>query len=80
MDNETTMNSTPATEPVAPELTDEEIAAQEAAREAELEAKLAPCKEAAKQRRESADVVAEHDAILADVLYELTMTQFGEVL
>lgn len=61
-----------------PALTDEEIAAMEAEREAMYEAKLAPCREAAKKRNSSAEIIAEHDDMLAEMLYEVTMLAFGE--
>lgn len=61
-----------------PEITEEEIAAMEAEREAMYEAKLAPCREAAQKRNSSAEIIAEHDDMLAEMLYEVTMLAFGE--
>lgn len=61
--------------PEMPEMTDEEIAALDKQRAAEEEAKLAPCKKAAQQRKNNAAVIAEHDELLADVLYEITVGQ-----
>lgn len=61
-----------------PGITEEEIAAMEAEREAMYEAKLAPCREAAKKRNSSAEIIAEHDDMLAEMLYEVTMLAFGE--
>ena len=46
-------------------------------RKEEQEAKLAPYKAAAEQRRESAEIIAEHDELLADMLFEMTMNEFG---
>ncbi len=65
-------------EPAMPEPTPEQIAEEEAARKAQEEATYGPMREAAKQRRDSAEIVAEHDDLLADMLYEITMGQFGE--
>ena len=64
--------------PVMPEMTDEEKAQMEAEAQAHREAVLAPYKAAAQQRQKSADVIAEHDELLADMLFEMTMNQFGE--
>lgn len=61
-----------------PEITEEEIAAMEAEREAMYEAKLAPCREAAEKRNSSAEIIAEHDDMIAEMLYEVTMLAFGE--
>ena len=65
-------------EPLMPEPTPEQLAEEEAAREAQDEATYGPMRRAAKQRRDSAAVIAEHDDLLADMLYEITMGQFGE--
>ncbi len=56
----------------------EQWAEEEAERKAREEAVLGPARRAAQQRAESAAIIAEHDDLLADVLYEITMTQFGE--
>ena len=61
-----------------PGITEEEIAAMEAEREAMYEAKLAPCREAAEKRNSSAEIIAEHDDMIAEMLYEVTMLAFGE--
>lgn len=61
-----------------PEPTPEQEAEEEAERKAREEALYGPARKAAEQRNESAAIVAEHDDLLADVLYELTMQQFGE--
>lgn len=63
---------------VMPEMTEEEKARMEAEAEANREAVTAPYKAAAKQRQQSADVIAEHDNLLADMLFEMTMNAFGE--
>lgn len=65
-------------EPEFPTPTEEEIAKWEEERKAAREAELAPYKAAAQQRRESAEIIAEHDDLLADMLFELTMNEFGE--
>lgn len=44
-------------------------------RKEEEEAKIAPYKAASNQRKESAEVIAEHDELLADMLYEMTMNE-----
>ncbi len=61
-----------------PEPTPEQLAEEEAERQARDEATFGPMREAAKQRQSSAAVIAEHDEMLADMLYEITLGQFGE--
>lgn len=63
------------TAPYMPGLSEEEIAALEAERNAAKEADLAPAKEAAKMRKESADIIAEHDNMLAELLFEITVNE-----
>lgn len=63
---------------IEPGLTDEEIKAIEEERKAAEDAKIASCREAAKKRNTSADIIAEHDDLLADMLFEMTMNGFGE--
>lgn len=46
-------------------------------REAE-EAELAGARAAAKHRKESAAIIAEHDELLADMLFEMTMNEMSE--
>ena len=46
-------------------------------REAE-EAELAGARAAAEQRKESAAIIAEHDELLADMLFEMTMNEMSE--
>ena len=58
-----------------PQPSPEEIARWEAEAEAERAAVLAPYKRAAAQRRRSAELVAEHDNDLADILFEITMSE-----
>ena len=58
--------------------TPEEQEEEERRREAEHEAMLKPFKYAAQQRRESAQIVAEHDDLLAEMLFEITMNQFEQ--
>ena len=47
-------------------------------RKEEWEAMLAPYKAAANQRKESAEIIAEHDDLLADMLFEITMNEFKD--
>lgn len=47
-------------------------------RKEEWEAMLAPYKAAANQRKESAEIIAEHDDLLADMLFEITMNEFED--
>lgn len=47
-------------------------------RKEEWEAMLAPYKAAAEQRKESAEIIAEHDELLADMLFETTMNEFED--
>lgn len=65
-------------EPIPTRMTDEEIEGLEQQRKAEADAKIAPCIAAREQRQESADIVAEHDSLISDILYEITMNEFGE--
>lgn len=65
-------------EPVMPDPTPEQLAEEAAEREAQDEATYGPMRAAAQQRRNNAQIVAEHDDLLADMLYEITMGQFGE--
>lgn len=47
-------------------------------RKEEEEAKLAPYKAAAAKRNESAEIIAEHDELLADMLFEITMNEMED--
>ena len=47
-------------------------------RKEEEEAKIAPYKAASDQRKESAEIIAEHDELLADMLFEMTMNEKEE--
>ena len=47
-------------------------------RKEEWEAMLAPYKAAAKMRNDSAEIIAEHDELLADMLFEITMNEFED--
>ena len=58
-------------------MSDEEIEALEEERRQEEEARLAPFTEAAQQRQESAAIVAEHDELIADAMYELALMKIG---
>lgn len=60
------------------ELTPEQLAEMEEAQRAEDEMTYGAVRNAAKQRKQSAAIIAEHDELLADMLYEITMNQFGE--
>lgn len=64
-------------EPVI-EPTPEQLAEIEAERQAQDDATYGPMRRAAEQRRQSAAIIAEHDELLADMLYEITMGQLGE--
>lgn len=64
-------------EPVI-EPTPEQLAEMEAERQAQDDATYGPMRRAAEQRRQSAAIIAEHDELLADMLYEITMGQLGE--
>lgn len=63
--------------PVEPSMTDEEIAALEAEREAEHDAQLAPFRKVAEERKQNAAIIAEHDDMLADMLFEITVSGLG---
>lgn len=71
-------NNVNSMEPGSRTLTDEEIAAMEKERQMEHDKEIAPYIEAARQRQSSAQIIEEHDNLLADMLYEITMNQFGE--
>ena len=58
-------------------MTDEEIAALEEERRQEEEARLAPYGQAAQERKESAAVIAEHDELMAEMLFDLAMMKIG---
>lgn len=47
-------------------------------RKEEEEAKIAPYKAVSDQRKESAEIIAEHDELLADMLFEMTMNEIEE--
>lgn len=47
-------------------------------RKEEEEKRLKPYKEAAAQRKESAAIIAEHDELIADMLYEIIINELGE--
>lgn len=47
-------------------------------RKEEEEAKIVPYKAASDQRKESAEIIAEHDELLADMLFEMTMNEIEE--
>ena len=51
---------------------------EERKRKEEWEAKLAPYKAASDQRKESAGIIAEHDELLADMLFEMTMNEMED--
>ena len=57
------------------ELSAEDIAALEAERKAAREAELAPAKKDADMRKENAKVIAEHDDMLAELLFEITVNE-----
>ena len=54
-----------------PEENDREIRERE-------ERELAPYRAAAEQRRQNAAIIAEHDDLLADMLFEITMKDMEE--
>lgn len=76
MNENETMQETP--EMPTPELTPEQLAEIEGAQREQEEATYGKARSAAQQRRQSAAIIAEHDDLLADMLYEITMGQFGE--
>ena len=47
-------------------------------RKEEEEKRLKPYKEAAAQRKESTAIIAEHDELIADMLYEIIINELGE--
>ncbi|GEM_PF-3170539 len=61
--------------PPAPDYDPEEW---ERKRKEEWEAKLAPYKAASDQRKGSAEIIAEHDELLADMLFEMTMNEMED--
>ena len=73
MDENEAMTNEELTEMQAPSDFDPEE--WERKREEEREAMLAPYKEAAAMRKESAEIIAEHDDLIADMLYEMTVNE-----
>lgn len=71
------MSGNPMMEP-AMELTPEQRERDEAERKAHEAALFDPYRNAQHQRKTSAEIVAEHDDMLAEMLFEITMNQFGE--
>lgn len=61
-------------------MTDAEIEALEEQRRQEEVARLAPYKEAADQRKQSAAIVAEHDELIVEAMYELAVMKMGGAL
>ena len=61
-------------------MTDEEIEALEEVRRREEEERLAPFREAADQRKQSAAIVAEHDELIVEAMYELAVMKMGGAL
>ena len=64
--------------PMPMEFTPEQLERDEAERAAHEEKTFAPYRKAREQREVSAEIVAEHDDMLAEMLFEITMNQFGE--
>lgn len=58
-----------------PAPTPEEIAQWEAERRAREDAELEPYRKAAQQRRETAEIAAEHDDLIAELLFSETMRE-----
>ena len=63
---------------VAQDRTPEQIEQEEAERAARENEIYGPYREAAQRRNNSATSVAEHDDMIAEILYEVTMLAFGE--
>ncbi len=61
-----------------PDLPDDDPDEWERKRREEEEARLAPYRAAAEKRNESAAIIAEHDELLADMLFEMTMNELAE--
>ncbi|MPN50089.1 hypothetical protein SDC9_197715 [bioreactor metagenome] len=64
-------------EEVMPAPTPEEIAQWEQERADEQARITEPARMAKEQREESARVIAEHDELMAEMLYEITLNQMG---
>lgn len=64
-------------EEVMPAPTPEEIAQWEQERADEQTRITEPARMAKEQREESARVIAEHDELMAEMLYEITLNQMG---
>lgn len=77
MDENEVMTTEELTEEM-PDVPDYDPEEWERKRKEEEEAKVAPYQEAAAQRRESAAIIAEHDELLADMLFEMTMNEMSE--
>lgn len=66
------------TTPEMPEISEEEIKALEEEREAAKEAEFVPARNAARMRKQSAEIIAEHDDMLAELLFEITVSEVEE--
>lgn len=66
-----------ATEPFPAPPTPEQIAEWEAERKARSEAELAPYKDFAARQKANTETIAEHDDLMAEMLYEMTISAIG---
>ena len=66
-----------ATESLPAPPTPEQIAEWEAEREARSEAELAPYKAFAARQKANTETIAEHDDLMAEMLYEMTIGAIG---
>jgi hypothetical protein len=73
----TSQDAQATSEPFPAPPTPEQIAEWEAEREARSEAELAPYKAFAAQQKANTEIIAEHDDLMAEMLYEMTISAIG---
>lgn len=73
----TSQDAQATTEPFPASPTPEQIAEWEAEREARSEAELAPYKAFAARQKANTETIAEHDDLMAEMLYEMTISAIG---
>ena len=73
----TSQDAQATTEPFPAPPTPELIAEWEAERKARSEAELAPYKAFAARQKANTETIAEHDDLMAEMLYEITISAIG---
>lgn len=73
----TSQDAQATSEPFPAPPTPEQIAEWEAEREARSEAELAPYKAFAARQKANTETIAEHDDLMVEMLYEMTISAIG---